>query len=73
MNSTVIIFIVITAYLLIGCLVMLVATEFSYGIVTRKEFLRGMLIWPLAVVLFFEHFLSAYWGRLRSHRPRRRE
>lgn len=71
MNTPLIIYGAIALYLLIGCIVMLVANEFSYSAITRKEFLRGMLIWPLAVVFFFEYFFGAYLARLRDWSRRR--
>ena len=54
------------AYLLIGCILMLIANERLGGIVTRQEFVRGMIVWPLFIAYFFEHFLSAIWARLRG-------
>lgn len=52
------------AYLLVGCLIMLVANELVHGSITRKEFLRGMLVWPLGVVYFLEFLLGAVLTRL---------
>jgi hypothetical protein len=58
------ILIAITAYLLLGCIVMLIVNELVYGCVAKKEFLRGMLIWPLGVLLFFKFFFETVLGRL---------
>lgn len=40
------IYMALPAYLLVGCLFMLLVNELASGAVTRKEFLSGMLIWP---------------------------
>ena len=55
------------AYLTIGALVMLLINELLYGIVTRKEFLAGMLVWPLLAIGFFASLADAYLkrGRIR--------
>lgn len=52
------------AYLLVGCLIMLVANELAHGSITRKEFVRGMLVWPLGIVYFLEFLLGALLARL---------
>lgn len=57
------IYMAIPAYLLVGCILMLVANELAYGAVTRKDFVRGMILWPLGLVLFLESFLSSVWAR----------
>ncbi len=54
------------AYLLVGCLIMLVANECGLGAITRKEFVRGMIVWPIAIVYFFEFLLSAFFTRYRG-------
>lgn len=54
------------AYLLVGCLIMLVANELVGGCITRKEFVRGMIIWPLGIVYFVEFLLSAVASRYRG-------
>lgn len=51
------------AYLLIGCLIMLVANELAHGSITRKEFVRGMLVWPLGIAYFVEFLLGAVLTR----------
>lgn len=53
----------ISAYLLIGAIVMLVINELLYGIVTRKEFLSGMMLWPLLIVAGCSSLVDAYWKR----------
>lgn len=55
----------ITAYLFIGSLVMLLANELTYGAITEKEFLRGMLFWPAMVGLLCLLILLAYVRRIR--------
>ncbi len=57
------VYMAIPAYLLVGCILMLLANELAYGAVTRTDFVRGMLLWPLGVVLFLESFLSSVWAR----------
>ncbi len=54
------------AYLLVGCLIMLVANELVHGCLTRKEFVRGMIIWPLGIVYCIEFFLGALYARYRG-------
>lgn len=55
----------ITAYLFIGSLVMLIVNELAYGAITEKEFLRGMVFWPVMVGLFCLWILLAYVRRVR--------
>ncbi len=56
----------IAAYLLVGCITMLIVNELVHGCVTRKEFLLGMLRWPLGAIGFLAFFLSAVLGRIRG-------
>jgi cell division protein FtsW (lipid II flippase) len=53
------------AYLLIGCILMLIAIWLVDGCITRREFVRGMIIWPLVFVYGLEFFLSAVVERWR--------
>lgn len=54
------------AYLLIGCLLMLAANELLDGCVTRREFVRGMLFWPMAFAYFLEMFFFEIVTRARA-------
>lgn len=42
-------FMAIPAYLLVGCILMLIVNELMDGAMTRKEFVRGMIVWPLCI------------------------
>lgn len=53
-------------YLLVGCLIMLGANECFDGAITRKEFVRGMLVWPILACYMLEFFCSALLTRLRG-------
>lgn len=57
------ILIAIAAYLLVGCITMLVVNELVDGALTRKEFLLGMLRWPLGAAGFVAFFVSAVIAR----------
>ncbi len=59
-------YMLLPTYLLVGCLIMLAANECVHGAITRKEFVRGMLVWPLGIVYFFEFLLSAVLTRYRG-------
>jgi len=54
----------VAAYLLIGCLTMLIANDLLDGALTNGEFLRGMLIWPIGAVSFLWFFFSTVIARL---------
>ncbi len=56
----------IAAYLLVGCITMLVVNELLDCCLTRKEFLRGMLLWPYGAIGFLAFFFSAVLGRIRG-------
>lgn len=58
--------IALAAYLLVGCLIMLVADSCFHGSVTRKEFVKGMLVWPLLAWHMLEFFCAALLSRLRG-------
>lgn len=55
----------IDAYLLIGALVMLLVNELLDGVVTRSEFLQGMVSWPCVVLLFCLKVILSYVRRIR--------
>lgn len=59
------VYMALPAYLLVGCVIMLIVNELVHGSVTRKEFVRGMIVWPLGALHFVEHFLSAVIRRAR--------
>ena len=61
------------AYLLIGCLLMLLTNELLDGVVTRTEFIGGMVCWPLFLVYFFQAMLDdlARWVEREIERRRR--
>ena len=56
----------ITAYLFIGSLVMLLVNELTYGAITKKEFLRGMVLWPGVVLFCVLLIVLAYVRRIRK-------
>lgn len=58
------IYMALPAYLLIGCILMLVANFLVDGCITRKEFVRGMIVWPLAIVYGIEHLFSCVITRI---------
>lgn len=55
----------LTVYLLIGSLLMLAFNEFARP-VTRGEFLKGMLMWPLLLACLVLGVVYAYVKRARS-------
>lgn len=57
------VYMALPAYLLVGCILMLIANEILDGAVTRKEFVRGMIVWPLVGVRFLQLLLSALLTR----------
>lgn len=58
------IYMAIPAYLLIGCILMLVANFLVDGCITRKEFVQGMIVWPIAVLYGIEYFGSCVITRI---------
>ncbi len=54
------------AYLLVGCLLMLAANEIVSGCLTRMEFVKGMIVWPVLFVYALEFFVSAVYKRYRG-------
>lgn len=51
------------AYLLVGCILMLIVNELLDGAVTRMEFVQGMIVWPLLALRFVGVLAAGLWGR----------
>lgn len=51
------------AYLLIGCVLMLLVNELVDGAVTRVEFLKGMIVWPVMLFHFCGVLIAGLWER----------
>ena len=53
--------IAVTAYLLVGCIIALIAQRLLDGALTRKEFLTGMAMWPIGFAAFVWFFVRTVW------------
>jgi len=60
------VYMLIPGYLLVGCVLMLIVNELVYGAVTKREFVRGMLVWPLMCGRFLSVFFSIVMARYRG-------
>jgi len=54
------------AYLLVGGMLMLGTQTIVGRILTRTEIVRGVLLWPVFLLLAIEHFLLELIGRYRD-------
>ena len=57
---------ILPAYLLVGCMIMLTINEILDQIVTKREFLRGMVVWPVLLLVGVWEFLSHLYARYLS-------
>lgn len=62
--TTTLLYMALPAYLLIGCILMLVVNELAHGAVTRTEFVKGMIVWPVLICHFIGFFLSVLIARI---------
>jgi hypothetical protein len=51
------------AYLLVGCILMLVVSDLVDGAVTRGEFVKGMIVWPVILLRFCGVLIAGLWER----------
>ena len=63
MNPLSWIYLAIPGYFLVGCLVMLTLNEIVDGTVTRREFVGGMVIWPVLAVTAVWALLTHIYAR----------
>jgi hypothetical protein len=63
MTHPILLLLLLPTYFLVGYLVMWFINKFSYGTVPRREFLRGMLIWPILFVHGVTFFVAAMMAR----------
>jgi hypothetical protein len=59
------------AYLLVGCLLMLVANECLSGCMTRMAFVRGMIVWPVLLSYMAQNCFHDLRAQRRSLARRR--
>ncbi|HMG11992.1 MAG TPA: hypothetical protein VK571_02365 [Gemmatimonadaceae bacterium] len=65
------VYMIIPAYLLVGCLLMLAANECLSGCMTRMEFVRGMIVWPVLLSYMTQNFFHDLRAQRRALRRRR--
>ena len=63
MPEVTLIYLLPPAYLLVGCILMLIVNELVDGAVTRMEFVKGMIVWPLLAGRFFGVMCAGLWER----------
>jgi hypothetical protein len=50
-------------YLLVGSILMLIVNDLVDGAVTRWEFVKGMIVWPVILLRFCGVLIAGVWER----------